>query len=47
LKLLRSDDRAFLTAAARAEEASALLLQLGGRAAVTEADSAYHLADAA
>ncbi|MGB5078856.1 MAG: zincin-like metallopeptidase domain-containing protein, partial [Sphingorhabdus sp.] len=47
LKLLRSDDRAILTAAARAEEASALVLQLGGRAAVTEADSAYDFADAA
>ena len=46
-KLLRSDDRAILTAAARAEEASALVLQLGGRAAVTEADSAYDFADAA
>lgn len=30
LRLLREDDRAILTAAARAEEASALLLQLGG-----------------
>jgi antirestriction protein ArdC len=32
LKLLRGDDRAILTAAARAEEASALLLRIGGRA---------------
>ncbi|QGN54087.1 ArdC family protein [Novosphingobium sp. Gsoil 351] len=31
LTLLRSDDRAILTAAARAEEASDLLLRLGGR----------------
>lgn len=31
LKLLRDDDRAILTAAARAEEASSLLLKLGGR----------------
>ena len=31
LKLLREDDRAILTAAARAEEASSLLLKLGGR----------------
>lgn len=31
LTLLRNDDRAILTAAARAEEASALLLSLGGR----------------
>lgn len=38
LKLLRSDDRAILTAAARAEEASALLLQLGGRARATDID---------
>ena len=32
LKLLRDDDRAILTAAAKAEEASSLLLTLGGRA---------------
>lgn len=31
LKLLRDDDRAILTAAAKAEEASSLLLRLGGR----------------
>ena len=31
LKLLREDDRAILTAAAKAEEASSLLLRLGGR----------------
>lgn len=31
LKLLRDDDRAILTAAAKAEEASSLLLKLGGR----------------
>ena len=31
LKLLRQDDRAILTAAATAEEASSLLLKLGGR----------------
>ena len=31
LKLLKEDDRAILTAAARAEEASNLLLKLGGR----------------
>ncbi|MEP6868911.1 MAG: zincin-like metallopeptidase domain-containing protein [Novosphingobium sp.] len=35
LKLLKSDDRAILTAAAKAEEASALLLRLGGRQIVT------------
>lgn len=33
LELLKSDDRAILTAAARAEEASELLLRLGGRKA--------------
>ncbi len=32
LTLLREDDRAILTAAAKAEEASNLLLRLGGRA---------------
>lgn len=31
LKLLKEDDRAILTAAAKAEEASSLLLTLGGR----------------
>ena len=31
LKLLKSDDRAMLTAAARAEEAASLLLRLGGK----------------
>jgi antirestriction protein ArdC len=31
LKLLRDDDRAILTAAAKAEEAATLLLRLGGR----------------
>ena len=31
LKILRSDERAILTAAARAEEAASLLLRLGGR----------------
>jgi antirestriction protein ArdC len=31
LKLLRQDDRAILTAAAKAEEAASLLLKLGGR----------------
>ena len=31
LKLLKDDDRAILTAAARAEEAASLLLKLGGR----------------
>ena len=44
LKLLRQDDRAILTAAAKAEEASSLLLKLGGRViaddAVVEPDDA-------
>jgi hypothetical protein len=35
LKLLKDDDRAILTAAAKAEEASTLLLKLGGRASPT------------
>jgi len=37
LKLLRNDDRAILTAAAKAEEASSLLLRLGGRAVSDDA----------
>ena len=37
LKLLRDDDRAILTAAAKAEEASSLLLKLGGRALADDA----------
>ena len=37
LKLLRDDDRAILTAAAKAEEAAGLLLKLGGRALTDEA----------
>jgi len=37
LKLLRDDDRAILTAAAKAEEASSLLLGLGGRVAADDA----------
>jgi antirestriction protein ArdC len=39
LKLLKDDDRAILTAAARAEEAAGLLLKLGGRAVATDEDS--------
>ena len=31
LELLKSDDRAILTAAAKAEEAAGLILRLGGR----------------
>lgn len=45
LKLLKQDDRAILTAAAKAEEASRLLLKLGGRACADDADEAS--ADAA
>jgi len=37
LKLLRDDDRAILTAAAKAEEAAGLLLRLGGRRLADEA----------
>ena len=44
LKLLRQDDRAILTAAAKAEEASGLLLKLGGR---TIADDSGEASDAA
>ena len=45
LKLLKQDDRAILTAAAKAEEASRLLLKLGGRASADDTDEAS--ADAA
>lgn len=45
LKLLKQDDRAILTAAAKAEEASRLLLRLGGRISADDADEAS--ADAA
>ena len=38
IKLLRDDDRAILTAAAKAEEASELLLRLGGRTRPLEQD---------
>ena len=45
LELLRQDDRAILTAAARAEEASDLLLRLGGRREAEVADPALPLTD--
>ena len=45
LKLLKQDDRAILTAAAKAEEASRLLLKLGGRISADDTDEAS--ADAA
>ena len=40
LKLLKDDDRAILTAAAKAEEASTLLLKLGGRVTPDQIDDA-------
>mgnify|MGYP000314188383 CR=1 FL=1 len=40
LKLLKDDDRAILTAAAKAEEASTLLLRLGGRITAEQFDDA-------
>jgi len=40
LKLLKDDDRAILTAAAKAEEASTLLLRLGGRISSGHLDEA-------
>ena len=40
LKLLKDDDRAILTAAAKAEEASTLLLKLGGRVMPEQSDDA-------
>lgn len=46
LKLLKEDDRAILTAAAKAEEASGLLLKLGGRG-ITEIDEVSAVALAA
>lgn len=47
LKLLREDDRAILTAAAKAEEASSLLLKLGGRTIADVADEPEDVALAA
>ncbi len=47
LKLLREDDRAILTAAARADEASSLLLKLGGRELADTIDEASAVALAA
>ena len=38
LKLLKEDDRAILTAAAKAEEVSHLLLRLGGHITAEQAD---------
>jgi antirestriction protein ArdC len=47
LKLLRDDDRAILTAAAKAEEASSLLLKLAGRTIADVADQPEDVALAA
>jgi antirestriction protein ArdC len=47
LKLLREDDRAILAAAAKAEEASSLLLKLGGRTIADVADEPEDVALAA
>lgn len=47
LKLLKNDDRAMLTAAARAEEAASLLLKLGGHDAATAEETDDELAEAA
>ncbi|RIV81826.1 antirestriction protein, partial [Aurantiacibacter xanthus] len=46
LKILKSDERAILTAAAKAEEAASLLLDLGGHQS-RESESDFDLADAA
>ena len=40
LKLLKDDDRAILTAAAKAEEAASLLLKLGGKIISEQFDDA-------
>jgi len=47
LKLLKSDDRAILTAAAKAEEASSLLIHLGGKSQMSQSGSALLTAEAA
>src|SRR3546814_16156956 len=41
LKLLKDDDRAILTAAAKAEEAASLLLKLGGKIIPEKFDAEY------
>ena len=46
LKILKSDERAILTAAAKAEEAASLLLELGGHQS-SESEADIDLADAA
>lgn len=47
LELLKSDDRAMLTAAAKAEEAASLILKLGGRSGAGSEAAAADLAEAA
>jgi antirestriction protein ArdC len=47
LKLLKKDDRAMLTAAARAEEASNMLLRLGGHETREAGVARSELAEAA
>ena len=47
LKLLKNDDRAMLTAAARAEEAASLLLKLGGHDAAIAEETDNGLSEAA
>jgi antirestriction protein ArdC len=47
LELLKSDDRAMLTAAAKAEEAASLILRLGGRSGAGSEAAAADLAEAA
>ena len=47
LELLKSDDRAMLTAAAKAEVAASLILRLGGRSGAGSEAAAADLAEAA
>ena len=47
LKVLKQDDRAILTAAARAEEAASLLLRLGERQHIAHSDTLSDIAEAA
>src|SRR3546814_16704264 len=47
LKLLKDDDRAILTAAAKAEEAASLLLKLGGKIIPEQFDDASEDAELA
>ncbi len=47
LELLKSDDRAMLTAAAKAEEAASLIMKLGGRSSAGSVAATADLAEAA